>query len=437
MRRRPAAARTEEGTVIRVAIIGLGYVGVPLAVEFAKAGVPVTGIDVDPAKTEAINAGHSYILDVPDAELAALTQAGMLQATTDFKALETVDAVCICVPTPLRKSQDPDISYIVAAVDAIRPWLHRGMLVVLESTTYPGTTEELVLPRLEESGLKAGKDFHLAFSPERVDPANREYGVRNTPKVIGGVTPACTQKAVELYRHAVEHLVPVSDARTAEMVKLLENTFRAVNIGLANELALICNRLEVDVWEVINAAKTKPFGYMPFYPGPGLGGHCIPIDPLYLSWKLKTINFNARFIELASTINANMPQHVVERITEALNDVEKSVKGSRILALGVAYKRDVSDTRESPALDIIGLLRQRGAIMAYADPYVPALEIPGATLESFDMAQGVGGFDLVVIITDHGAFDYARICREARLVFDTRNATAGLTLPPSCHVVKL
>lgn len=411
--------------------------GVPLAVEFARSGATVVGIDVDPAKASAINAGRSYVLDVPGEAVSALVQTGMLKATTDYAVLETMDAACICVPTPLRKSQDPDISYIVSAVDAIRPRLHHGMLIVLESTTYPGTTEELVLPRLEESGLEVGKDFYLAYSPERVDPANREYGVRNTPKVVGGVTPACTRKAVALYQRAVDCLVPVSSARTAEMVKLLENTFRAVNIGLANELALICNRLEVDVWEVIAAAKTKPFGFMPFYPGPGLGGHCIPIDPLYLSWKLKTIDFDARFIELASAINAHMPQYVVERIAEALNNVEKSVKGSRILVLGVAYKRDVSDTRESPALDIIGLLQQRGALMAYADPYVPVLELPGGPLESYNLARGVGDFDLVVIVTDHRAFDYARICREARLIFDTRNATAGITPPSTCRVVKL
>lgn len=415
----------------------MGYVGVPLAVEFAKAGLEVVGIDIDAQKTAALNAGRSYILDVPDETVAALVKERTLCATTDFSVLRDADAVCICVPTPLRKSQDPDISYIVSAVDQIQAHLHRGMIVVLESTTYPGTTEDLVLPKLSETGLRVGEDFFLAFSPERVDPGNRQYFTRNTPKVIGGVTPACTRKAVELYSHAVDTLVPVSSARTAEMVKLLENTFRAINIGMVNELALICDRLEVDVWEVIDAAKTKPFGFMPFYPGPGLGGHCIPIDPLYLSWKLKTLDYNARFIELASTINSNMPQYVVEKITAALNDVQKSVKGSRILVLGVAYKRDVSDTRESPAIDIIGILRKMGADVAFADPHVSALDLGGETLSAYDLNRGVAAFDLVVIITDHARFDYARILSEARLVFDTRNATGKLDIPSTCRVVKL
>lgn len=415
----------------------MGYVGVPLAVEFARGGLEVVGIDVDEEKTAALNAGRSYILDVPGAEIAALTESGRLRATSDFEALAAVDAACICVPTPLSKSQDPDISYIVSAVTAIRAHLHPGMLVVLESTTYPGTTEELVQAELEEGGLRAGQDFHLAFSPERVDPGNTRHVTRNTPKIVGGVTPACTEKAAALYRHAVDTVVPVSNARTAEMVKLLENTFRAINIGMVNELAMICERLDVDVWEVIDAARTKPFGFMPFYPGPGLGGHCIPIDPLYLSWKMKTINYTARFIELASTINSAMPEYVAERITDVLNGERKSVNGSRILVLGVSYKKDVSDTRESPAIDILGLLARKGARLDFADPYTRSVAVLGETLEAYDLEQGAGAFDLVVIVTDHGAFDYARILSEARLVYDTRNATAAHAIPPGCRVVKL
>lgn len=415
----------------------MGYVGVPLAIEFARGGLDVTGIDIDPEKTMAINEGRSYVVDVPDTVIAELVQSGRLHATTEYAALAEANAVCICVPTPLSKNQDPDISFIMEAVERIKDYLRPGLLVVLESTTYPGTTEDLVLPRLEETGLKTGKDFYLAFSPERVDPGNRAYGIRNTPKIIGGVTHACTEKALELYRHAVDTLLPVSNARTAETIKLLENTFRAINIGLVNELAMICHRLDVDVWEVIDAARTKPFGFMPFYPGPGLGGHCIPIDPLYLSWKLKTLDYNARFIELASTINANMPQYTVERITDALNSVEKSVRGSRILVLGAAYKKNVSDTRESPAIDIIGLLRKKGALVAYADPHVPRLEILDETLEAYDPGAGVSGFDLVVIVTDHDAFDYPRILAEASLIFDTRNATARFSPPDTCRILKL
>ncbi len=409
----------------------------PLAVEFARAGLDVTGVDISPDRAALINAGRSPIPDVPENAVAEFVQAGRLRATADFSVLGEMDAVCICVPTPLRKSEDPDISYIVHAVDRIVEQLHPGMLIVLESTTYPGTTEEIVLPRLEATGLKVGQDFFLAFSPERVDPGNQTYFTRNTPKVIGGVTAACTEKAAALYGHAVDTVVPVSNASTAEMVKLLENTFRAINIGMVNELALICDRLGVDVWEVIDAAKTKPFGFMPFYPGPGLGGHCIPIDPLYLSWKMKTLNYTARFIELASTINAGMPPHVVEKITDLLNRAKKSVNGSRILILGVAYKPGVGDTRESPALDIIGLLRKKGAEVAYADPYVPSLAILGETLLPYDWKQGVGDFDLVVVVTNHKDFDYARILQETGLVFDTRNATAGLPIPAGCTVEKL
>lgn len=427
----------QEVSAIRVGILGLGYVGVPLAVEFAQAGLEVVGIDVSEERAALIDGGGSPIPDVPARAVAEQVKAGRLRATTDFSALSDVDAVCICVPTPLRKSEDPDISYIVHAVDRIAENLHPEMLIVLESTTYPGTTEEIVLPRLEANGLKAGEDFFLAFSPERVDPGNQEFFTRNTPKVIGGVTAACTEKASALYAHAVDTVVPVSNASTAEMVKLLENTFRAINIGMVNELALICDRLDVDVWEVINAAKTKPFGFMPFYPGPGLGGHCIPIDPLYLSWKMKTLNYTARFIELASTINAGMPAHVVEKVTDLLNSAKKSVNGSRILLLGMAYKPGVGDTRESPALDIAGLLQKKGAEVSYADPHVPSLSIFGESLKAYDLAEGVGQFDLVVIVTNHVDFDIARVLQEATLVFDTRNATVDMPVPASCTVEKL
>lgn len=422
---------------MRVAVIGLGYVGLPLCVEFARGGLEVVGIDIDESKVAAVNGGTSYVLDVPGATVAELVASNALRATTDFDALETVDAICICVPTPLRKSMDPDISFIVGAVEAIAPRLQKGMLVVLESTTYPGTTEELVLPRLSETGLVVGRDFFLAFSPERVDPANQQYTTRNTPKVIGGVTPECTQKAIQLYRHAVDTVVPVKSARAAEMVKLLENTFRAINIGMVNELAIMCDRLGVDVWEVIDAAKTKPFGFMPFYPGPGLGGHCIPIDPLYLSWKLKTIDYTARFIELASAINSSMPEYVVSRIHNALDSCKKSINGSRILLLGIAYKADVSDTRESPALDILGLLRKRGADVMYADPHVPELELLGERYTAYPLEQGVAPFDCVVIVTQHREFDYAKVLQQATLVFDARNATAGLTPGPGCVVIRL
>ena len=418
-------------------MLGLGYVGVPLAVEFARGGAEVVGVDVDPARVASIMAGVSGVPDAEDATVRALVQAGSLRATQDFAAVATADAVCICVPTPLSKSQDPDISYIVHAADQIAPHLHKGMIVVLESTTYPGTTDEIVLPRLEETGLRVGEDFYLAFSPERVDPGNPLFGVRNTPKIVGGITPACTERAAALYRNAVDTVVTVSSARAAEMAKLLENTFRAINIGMVNELAMICDRLDVDVWEVIDAAKTKPFGFMPFYPGPGLGGHCIPIDPLYLSWKLQSLDYTARFIDLARTINAGMPQYVVERVMDALNSVEKSVKGSQILVLGVAYKKNIGDVRESPAVDIIGLLRHKGAQVRYADPYVPKLTVLEETLTPYPLDQGLQSFDLVVIVADHDCFDYDRVLRESTLVFDTRNALAGREIPPGCTRVKL
>ena len=422
---------------IKIAIIGMGYVGLPLSMEFAQSGIQVTGVDTDSHKVQQLQQGQSHVLDVPSSLLAIQLKTGNFAATTDFGALRDVEAVCICVPTPLRKSLDPDISYIVAAVEEVKQYLRPGMLVVLESTTYPGTTEELVLPRLAETGLEAGRDFFLAFSPERVDPGNKQYSIRNTPKVIGGITPRCTEEALKLYRNAVDVLIPVKSARAAEMVKLLENTYRAVNIGLVNELAIMCDRLKVDVWDVIDAAKTKPFGYMPFYPGPGLGGHCIPIDPLYLSWKLKTINYTARFIELASAINSSMPEYVVTRLNEVLNELGHSVKGSRILIMGVAYKRDVSDTRESPALDIIGLLKKRGAAVKYTDPYVAELEVLEEEIERWEPSDGYDGFDCVAILTDHKAFDYQDLVNHARVVFDARNALALVTIPDTCRVIKL
>lgn len=420
-----------------MAVIGLGYVGLPLACEFADSGLNVVGIDVSEEKVTEVNAGRSYVLDIPSKRLNEYIEAGNLTATVDFSVIKDCEAVCICVPTPLRKSMDPDISFIVAAVDEIYNYLHKGLLIVLESTTYPGTTDEVVLSRLSESGMTVGEDYFLAFSPERVDPGNKQFTTRNTPKVLGGITPACTERATALYRHAVDTVVPVSSARAAEMVKLLENTFRAINIGWVNELAIMCDRLGLDVWEVIDAAKTKPFGFMPFYPGPGLGGHCIPIDPLYLSWKLKTINYTARFIELATSVNSNMPDYVVQKITDALNDVAKSIRGSAIHVLGVAYKRDVSDVRESPALDIMGLLKQRGAVLTYSDPYVPEVAIYDETYRSLPTDTDMGRFDCVAVLTDHSGIDYDAVLSKAKVVFDARNATAPLTLPESVKVWKL
>jgi len=415
----------------RVGVIGMGYVGLPLAVEFAKAGFRVDGIDLDERKVKNINAGRSYIGDVTNKEIRGEIDAGRLAGTTDFEILREIDCVVICVPTPLRKTRDPDISYIVSALEEVAQRLHKGMLIVLESTTYPGTTEEIMLPRLTETGLKAGKDFFLAFSPERVDPGNRAWHTRNTPKVVGGITPACGQVAALLYSQAVDTVVPVSCSRAAEMIKLLENTFRSVNIALVNEIALICDRLGLEVWEIIEAAATKPFGFMPFYPGPGLGGHCIPIDPHYLSWKLRTLDYQARFIELAAEINSYMPHHVLSKVVDALNHQRKSVSGSRVLIMGVAYKRDTSDTRESPALDVLKLLRERGARVDYHDPFVPALVATssgnGAPMRSVPLtAARVRGYDCAVIVTDHGGIDYQMVVDNSRVVVDTRNATRGL-----------
>jgi UDP-N-acetyl-D-glucosamine dehydrogenase len=409
-----------------VGILGLGYVGLPLAVEFASAGLPVVGLDLDGRKVEAVNAGRSYIKDVDQERLAGLVRGGTLRASTDLDELGRCDAIIICVPTPLSKTKDPDLSMVVESAKAIAARLRPGQLVILESTTYPGTTDELVHPLMEERGFKVGEQFFLAFSPERVDPGNPRFNTRNTPKIVGGVTPTCTRMAEALYKYAVDTIITVSSPRAAEMVKLLENTFRSVNIGLVNEVLLMCARLGVSVWEVIDAAATKPFGFMPFYPGPGLGGHCIPIDPFYLSWKLKTLNYRARFIELAGEINSEMPEYVCARVADALNDREKSVKGSRILVLGVTYKKDIEDVRESPALDIIRILEKRGARISYHDPYVPKLDMEELSLQSQELMPSVREADLVLIITDHSAFSYPQIVEAARVVLDTRNATRGI-----------
>ena len=407
----------------RIGIIGLGYVGLPLAVEFAKAGFQVTGFDVDVVKVSSINKGHSYIGDVTSADVSAAVTAGKLSATDDMSKLQDMDAIDICVPTPLRKTRDPDLSYVVLAVDAVRARLKPGQLIILESTTYPGTTDEVVQPALEEGGLKAGKDFYLAFSPERVDPGNATYTTRTIPKVVGGVNDVSTELARDLYGSIISTIVPVSSTQVAEMVKLLENTFRAVNIGLVNEIALMSHRMNIDVWEVIEAASTKPFGFMPFYPGPGLGGHCIPIDPFYLSWKARQNGFECRFIELAGHINGSMPAFVVERVGEALNSQKKAINGSRIHIFGVAYKKDVGDMRESPALDVLELLHRRGAVLSYTDPHVPVLDHGELSMKSVPEADASGdSIDCAVICTNHSVFDYREMPKRFPLVVDTRNA---------------
>ena len=410
-----------------VGVIGLGYVGLPLAVEFAKAGLKTIAFDIDGEKVEKVRQGKSYIGDVSDGEVQTVTTTGYLTATNDFSRLADVDTIDICVPTPLRKTRDPDLSYVVSAVDEIAKHLHAGQLVVLESTTYPGTVEEVVRPKLEAGGLKAGENFYLAFSPERVDPGNVDWNTRNIPKVVGGVDETSTKVATILYEQIVDSVVPVSSTTVAETVKLLENTFRAVNIGLANELALMCARLDVDVWEVIEAAKSKPFGFMPFYPGPGLGGHCIPIDPFYLSWKARQKGFESRFIELAGHVNSGMPRYVVERIATALNSRTLSIGGSRVHLFGVAYKPNVSDVRESPAIDIALLLKERGALVSYSDPFVPRLAESGLVLDAIDPDTALSnGIDCAVIATDHSGFDYESIARQAPVVVDTRNALKGI-----------
>ncbi len=422
----------------RVGVIGLGYVGLPLAVEFARAGFRTIGFDLDAAKVARIRAGESYIDDVATSDVAELRSKGLLDATTDFDRLGEVDTVNICVPTPLRKTKDPDLSFIIAAAESVAARMRPGMLIVLESTTYPGTTDELVLPILQRSGLTCGKEFFLAFSPERIDPGNKKFHTRNVPKVVGGLTPTCTTLATALYEAAIDTIVPVSSPRVAEMVKLLENTFRAVNIGLVNELALMCDRLGIDVWEVVGAAATKPFGFMPFYPGPGLGGHCIPVDPFYLSWKAKQSGFEARFIELAGAVNGAMPHYVVSLVADALNGIRLPLNGSRVLLAGVSYKRDVDDIRESPALDLLALLQARGAVLDYTDPHVPVLPgrlwLNGINLECVDpRTLAAGSYDCVVVMTDHSLFDYDLLQRVGKVVVDTRNAIRT----PGANVVRL
>ena len=443
-----------------VGIIGLGYAGLPLAVAFAEAGLRVVGIETDETRVASLNAARSYIPDVSSRRLAALvpsdgrplsgiptanhirrsSSAGSFSATTDYDLLSDVDAAIVCVPTPLGKTRDPDFSYIVAATEGIARRLHPGILVVLESTSSPGTTEEIILPRLQHAnGLtyEVGTDFFLAFSPERIDPGRTDWSVSTTPKVIGGVTPKCLETARALYECAVQQVVPVSSPKVAEMVKMLENTFRATNIALVNEVAIMCDRIGVDVWEVIEAAKTKPFGFMPFYPGPGLGGHCIPVDPQYLAWKLKTLNYNARFIQLAEEINVGMPAYVLGKIADALNEAGKPLNGSRVLVLGVAYKEGVGDLRESPSLDLIHLLGEKGAQVSYHDPYVPHLGVDNLSMDSVKLGRNIlRRADCVVIITAHATYDWSWVIENSQLVVDTRNATKGISTNPR-QVVKL
>ena len=414
-----------------VAVVGAGYVGLPLALAFAEGGLRVVGLDLNHVTVESLNAGTSHIPDVSDARLSAMVDAARFRATTDFETLADADAVVICVPTPLAKTRDPDLTAVVSATAEVAKRLHPGMIVVLESTTYPGTTEEVILPRLSaaslDGSLKVGEDYFVAFSPERIDPGRTDYTVRTTPKVVGGVTPACVEVATALYSAAIDTVVPVSSPKVAEMVKLLENTYRAVNIGLVNEVAIMCDHLGVDVWEVIDAAASKPFGYVPFYPGPGLGGHCIPIDPHYLSWKLRTLNYDARFIDLAASINMGMPQYVVQKVADALGGRGKLINGSRVLLLGAAYKADVSDTRESPSLELISHLRARGATVAYNDPYVPSVEVDGVWMESTELTNAeLSAADCVLIATNHSSYDWKRILEASSLVMDTRNATGAL-----------
>ena len=412
----------------RVAVMGMGYVGLPFATVFAEAGFSVTGVDPVQDKMDRINRGESYIMDVASVKVAGLVKQGKLKGTSDYSVLANVDAVAICVPTPLRQTGDPDLSFIVSAAEGLAPYVHAGMVVVLESSTYPGTTRELMLPILtEKSHLKVGEEIFVAFSPERVDPGRTDWTTKNTPKVIGGMTEKCTKVAAAWYGQALDTVVPVSSTEVAEMAKLLENTFRMINIGFVNELALMCDRLGVDVWEVIDAAATKPFGFMKFQPGPGLGGHCIPIDPLYLSWKLRSLNYTARFIELASEINTSMPRFAVTRVQDALNDHEKALKGSNVLVLGAAYKPDIDDLRESPSIDVIRLLQQKGARVSYHDPYIPHIKQENWEISSVsDLMAAVKAADCVVIVTNHKVYDYIAILKEAKLIVDTRNALGKL-----------
>ncbi len=420
----------------KIGIIGLGYVGLPLAVTFAKKGFKVYGIDIDKDRVDKLNKGNSYILDVPSSDIVRVKKEKTLTVTDDFSVIKELDAVVICVPTPLHKTKEPDVSYIVSAVENIKKYMKRGQIVVLESTTYPGTTEEVMLPVLESGGLREGKDFYLAFSPERIDPANKKYDTENTPKIIGGISRDSTEIARVLYEQVIDNIVPVSSSKVAEMVKLLENTFRIVNIGLVNEIMLMCDKLGIDVWEVIDAAGTKPYGFMPFYPGPGCGGHCIPIDPIYLSWKARGHGFEARFIDLASYVNSQMPHYVVEKASGGLNEHKKSLKGSRVLVMGVAYKKDVKDLRESPALEIIDILKKKGAFVSYYDPYLPFLKWNGIDLKcaKFDK-DTISGADCVIIVTDHTNVDYKFIAANSKLVIDTRNALKDIKL--RTNIIKL
>lgn len=410
----------------RVAIVGLGYVGLPLACAFASKGYKVIGVDLSEKKVESLKKGESYIIDVKSETLKELVDKGQFAPTTDFSVLRDADCISICVPTPLAKTGEPDVSYMINARDYILPHLKKGTLFVLESTTYPGSTRELMIKPLQKAGFELGKDVFVAFSPERVDPGNPKFNTLNTPKVVGGATPECTELAVALYSSIIPQIVPVSSCEAAEMAKLLENTFRSINIGLVNEIAIMCRYLGIDVWEVIKAASSKPFGFMPFYPGPGIGGHCIPIDPLYLSWKLRTLHYKARFIELADDINSAMPDYVVGLIGEALNDHKKSIKGSRILLLGMAYKKDIDDLRESPSLLVYDRLRQKGADLFYHDPFVKSFRYNDETISGIG-GENIGSYDCVVILTNHSCFDYEAIAKEAKLIVDTRNATKDIT----------
>jgi UDP-N-acetyl-D-glucosamine dehydrogenase len=431
-----AAARLRERLAGQptVGVIGLGYVGLPLAVAFAESGATVIGVDADARRVAGVNAGASFIEDVPGAALQALVRAGRLAATGEVGGLKEADAIVICVPTPLGKSKEPDISFIVAAADAVATIIRAGQLVVLESTTYPGTTQEILLPRFAARGLTAGQDFFLAFSPERIDPGNRQWTLRDIPKVVGGLTPACRELVAALYARITPRVVPVSGPETAEMVKLFENTFRSVNIALVNEFAIMCRKLGISVWEVVAAAATKPFGFMPFWPGPGLGGHCLPSDPYYLSWKVRLEGYEPRFITFADEINRHMPGYVVQMVTDALNDRGRAVRGASVLVLGVAYKPNVSDTRDSPALEIIGTLGVKGARVAYHDPHVPVITVNGVTLESRPDVRA-GEYDLVLVLTAHAGYDWGAIVSAAPVIIDTRNATAGV--PDAGRVIRL
>jgi UDP-N-acetyl-D-glucosamine dehydrogenase len=427
MTRLQELARRIDSREARIGVIGLGYVGLPLALGFARVGFPVSGFELDGEKVKTLAEGRSYIEDVPGSDIAKAVREGRFEASTDFAGLAACDVINVCVPTPLTKTKDPDVSYIVRAVEDIRRHLRPGQLLILGSTTYPGTTHELFVPMLEESGLQLGVDFAVAFAPERIDPANQKFALREVPKVVGGETPVCTELAAKVYQSIFDHVVPVSSSQSAEMVKLLENTFRAINIGLANEVALMCDRLGLDVWEVIDAAATKPYGFMKFEPGPGLGGHCIPVDPSYLSWKMKSLNFSARFIELATEINGHMPEYVAQTVADLLNEDRLAVNGANVLVLGMAYKANVSDLRESPSLDVVRLLSAKGAQVSYHDPHVPEVELAGGTAKSIELSdEALAAADLVVILTNHSAVDYDRVVARAHRIYDTRNATRNV-----------